>query len=351
MAPGSHFQMDMGFVRGAQFSYKDADGRLIISLYGCNSYLIIIDQATRYTWTFLAKTKLPQIDNIKQFLAIHGSTVTTQHRIRTDKGGELQFQQLVKEAGYILEPTASDASFQNGITERQNCTSGDMMRSMLRGANLVLIYAVYIKNRLPHHSIGQIPFQAYTGKRPDLKHLRIFGSLVVARMLGHRLAKLDDHTSSGIFLGFTATPHNIYYKDNPTCHIKTATHISYEQADYTLPPSQLSSVQRNLQQNGMVGSPNTIPSTITFTTSLDSSQDHLQVRLLSPRARMPSRGTKDSAGLDLYSTADVSIPPRIPTKVPTDLAICPQEGTYCQVLTRSGLLLNHQIEAKAGVID
>jgi hypothetical protein len=144
MAPGSHFQMDMGFVRGAQFSYKDADGRLIISLYGCNSYLIIIDQATRYTWTFLAKTKLPQIDNIKQFLAIHGSTVTTQHRIRTDKGGELQFQQLVKEAGYILEPTASDASFQNGITERPNCTSGDMMRSMLRGANLVLIYAVYI---------------------------------------------------------------------------------------------------------------------------------------------------------------------------------------------------------------
>ncbi len=131
MTPGSHFHMDMGFVRGMQFSYKDEDGRLVTSLDGYNSYLLIVDRATRYTWVFLAKAKFPQIDNLKQFLAIHGSKVATQKRICTDKGGELwqshQFQQLAKDAGYILESTASDASFQNGIAERPNRTFGDMM--------------------------------------------------------------------------------------------------------------------------------------------------------------------------------------------------------------------------------
>jgi dUTP pyrophosphatase len=40
-----------------------------------------------------------------------------------------------------------------------------------------------------------------------------------------------------------------------------------------------------------------------------------------------------------------------PTKVPTDIAIKPPPGTYCQILSRSGMVLNQQIEAKAGTID
>ncbi len=131
--PGERFHMDMGFVRGTKYSTKDEDGTTVTSLDGYNSYTLIIDRATRYIWVFLSRHKTPCIDLIKTFLQTHGAKNARQKFIRTDEGGELwgshDFQQAIQEAGYILEPTASDASFQNGLAERPNRTLADMMRS------------------------------------------------------------------------------------------------------------------------------------------------------------------------------------------------------------------------------
>jgi len=38
-------------------------------------------------------------------------------------------------------------------------------------------------------------------------------------------------------------------------------------------------------------------------------------------------------------------------KIKTDLAIHPPKGTYCQLLSRSGLLTKHNVEVKAGTIE
>jgi hypothetical protein len=159
--PGEKFHMDMGFVCGTKYSHKDEDGRLITSLDGYNSYLLIIDRATRYLWVFLSKFKTPKIDIVKDFLKKHGAKESHHKVIRTDEGGELRgshsFQQAVREEGYILEQTASDSSFQNGMAERPNRTLGDIMRALLHGANLgpeywswAVLRAVYLRNRLPH---------------------------------------------------------------------------------------------------------------------------------------------------------------------------------------------------------
>lgn len=45
------------------------------------------------------------------------------------------------------------------------------------------------------------------------------------------------------------------------------------------------------------------------------------------------------------------IGPKPWVKVPTNIAVQPQEGTYCQVWSRRGLLTRHGIEVKAGTID
>jgi hypothetical protein len=256
--PGAHFHMDMGFVRGTKYSLKDDNGHIVTSLDGYNSYLIIVDRATRYTWVILTKAKTPQVDLISKFLAVHGSNSTTQRFIRTDEGGELwgshNFQRMCKDSGFILQPTASDASFQNSMAKRPNHTYGDMMWSMLNAAQLgpeywswALLHAVYLKNRIPHRAIGITPYQAYTGKKPNLKHLRIFGSPVVSRLPSRRPAKLDSHTSGGIFLGFTATSHNIYYRDSETKCIKIATHITFDEARYSVPTHAQTPSQQALQ--------------------------------------------------------------------------------------------------------
>ena len=57
-----------------------------------------------------------------------------------------------------------------------------MMRCMFHLAGLgpsywsyALTYEVYIKNRLPHRTITITPFQAFTGIKPNLDRIRVFG--------------------------------------------------------------------------------------------------------------------------------------------------------------------------------
>ena len=133
---------------------------------------------------------------------------------------------MVIDEGFTLEMTGSDASAQNAIAESPNKTLGNMMRCILHNANLVpeywsyaLIHAVYIKNRLPHSAINMTPFESLTGSQPDITNLRIFGSRIYARKPGLRPAKLDHHTSNGIFCGYTATAKNEYYIHESTNNI------------------------------------------------------------------------------------------------------------------------------------
>jgi hypothetical protein len=140
LLPGQTFQADMGFVRGTKYHQKGEDGQIITSMDGFNSYLLVIDRATRYTWIFLSRTKAPPVNLLKGFLTTHGTRHSVLKRIRTDKGVELwgshEFQRTMKELNYILEPTAPDASFQNGVAERPNRSLADIMRSLLQGAQL-----------------------------------------------------------------------------------------------------------------------------------------------------------------------------------------------------------------------
>ena len=77
--------------------------------------------------------------------------------IRTDLGKELARSKLVratvKKHGYTIEPIATNSSFQNSKAERPHQTLGNMMRAMLKGANLdkkiwadALFHAVYLRN-------------------------------------------------------------------------------------------------------------------------------------------------------------------------------------------------------------
>ena len=80
--------MDFGFIRGSQYTIKTEEGPTITSKDGYNSYLLIIDRATRYTWVFLSKSKHPPVDIAREILRKFKANHT--HRTcRTDQGKEL----------------------------------------------------------------------------------------------------------------------------------------------------------------------------------------------------------------------------------------------------------------------
>ncbi|KZT35564.1 dUTP diphosphatase [Sistotremastrum suecicum HHB10207 ss-3] len=77
----------------------------------------------------------------------------------------------------------------------------------------------------------------------------------------------------------------------------------------------------------------------------------LLIKRLSPNARLPTRGSPLSAGYDLYSAEQKTIPARGKALVDTQLSIAVPAGTYGRVAPRSGLASKHMIDTGAGVID
>jgi len=375
--PGQHFHVDFGFMKGTGYCKQDEEGRTITSIDGFRSYLLIIDRKTRYVWVFLAKTKQPPLTIFAQFLKDHGHPNAPNRTVRSDRGGELwgsqRFRDTVQQAGFIMDPTAPRAAFQNAKAERPNRSFGKTVRCLLYNANLgpeywsyALLHAVYLKNRLPHCTTNQGPLTAYTGKRLNAKRLRVFGCPIGVRHQD-RKAKLDLNTSAGIFLGYTATDKNVLYRDSMTGRFKTATHVVFDEAGMTLPEAERSPSAKVLQElgygreeddpdecpdaNATVTAPPPANATSQSTSTPSQEDDDLKVKFLSVNATMPVRATDGSAGYDLFSAEDTIIQPNTRRAIPLDIAITPPCGTYAQIYSRSGMSLKHQIDVRAGTID
>lgn len=76
--------------------------------------------------------------------------------------------------------------------------------------------AVYIQNRSPHRTLGNVtPKKVFTGKKPNIDDLRIFGCLVYIHIPKDKRKKLDPARKKGIFVGYSnsSKAYRIYIKE------------------------------------------------------------------------------------------------------------------------------------------
>lgn len=79
--------------------------------------------------------------------------------------------------------------------------------------------------------------------------------------------------------------------------------------------------------------------------------ERLEFMRLDRAARLPTRGSPHSAGLDLYAIERLVIPAHGRAGVRTGLACAIPQGFYGRVAPRSGLAVRHGLDVLAGVID
>lgn len=134
-------------------------------------------------------------------------------RIRLDVG-ELAtlglFQTFCREEGIITETIVSYNPSQNGSAERHGQSIWEKTSKILKASGLPLEQwpevsktAVYLLDRCPHSALpGQItPYEALTGDKPDLSHIRTLGSTVY-NLVGKHKKKGDDRAVTGKLIGF-----------------------------------------------------------------------------------------------------------------------------------------------------
>ena len=130
--------------------------------------------------------------------------------LRSENGTEFtseSFQNLLLKHGIKHEKSAPYSPHQNRTAERGWRTTFEMARSLLTQANLpknlwsyAVMCAVYIRNRCYNHRLKKTPHETFTGHKPNLQHMHIFGTVCFAYIQEKK--KLYDRAEKGIFVGY-----------------------------------------------------------------------------------------------------------------------------------------------------
>jgi hypothetical protein len=119
---------------------------------------------------------------------------------------------------------------QNRVAERRNRTLMDMVRSMLSYSNLpvglwmeALKTAAHILNRVPSKSVPKTPYELWTGRKPILNYLRVWGCAAKVKLFNPELKKLDLKTVSCHFIGYhgNSKGYCFYCPDRHTKFVET----------------------------------------------------------------------------------------------------------------------------------
>jgi len=97
--------------------------------------------------------------------------------------------------------------------ERVRCMPDDAGLSKKYWAFAVSV-AVYLKNRTPTRSVvGKTPYEAWHGRKPSLKHLRVFGCLAFVHVPKEKQKMLDDRATPGIFIRYSISTKQYFVYD------------------------------------------------------------------------------------------------------------------------------------------
>ena len=184
------------------------------SMGGARYFLTFIDDFSRKVWVLVLKCKSEVFERFKAWKALVENE--SDHKVkvlRSDNGGEYTskaFEAFMREHGIAHQTSAPYTPQQNGVAERANRTLVEMARAMLHAQGLKYEFwaeavsnAAYIRNRCPTSAVASMtPQEAWSGRRPNIGHMRIFGCVAYALDLSPHRSKLDAKGTKCLFLGY-----------------------------------------------------------------------------------------------------------------------------------------------------
>ena len=218
--------------------HTDICGPFPTSAWNGQQYFItFIDDFSRYGYIYLISEKSQSLDVFKNFKAEVENQLNKRIKsVRSDRGGEYYgrydgsgeqrpgpFAKYLEECGIVPQYTMPGSPTMNGVAERRNRTLKDMVRSMICHSTLpeslwgeALKTAAYILNRIPTKATIKTPYEFWTGKKPSLKHMHVWGCPAEARPYRPNEKKLDSRTISCYFIGYSERSRGYKFYDPTT---------------------------------------------------------------------------------------------------------------------------------------
>ncbi|GAA0154574.1 hypothetical protein LIER_12516 [Lithospermum erythrorhizon] len=180
---------------------------------GKGYFLSFIDDYSRKCWLYLLSNKSDALEQFKYFKSMVENELDAKVKcLRTDRGGEFNsraFDEFCKVHGIKRHLTTAYTPQQNGVAERKNRTLMNMVRAMITAKQMpkkfwpeAVLWSCYVLNRCPTSSVeGMTPQEAWSGKKPAIDHLRIWGCLAHVHIPKIGRDKLDSRSKPCIFIG------------------------------------------------------------------------------------------------------------------------------------------------------
>jgi len=198
----------------AELIHFDICGPMSVESFGKNKLLAVFcDDYTSIVNVYAIKTKSEIVDRMADMISEANAAGHRIHRVRSDNAKEFtskEMNALLRKHSIVHEYSVPYCAAQNGRIERQNRTIVEMARSMLAGAGLPLELwaeacktAALIRNMLPLKRLkGKTPAELWTGKKPDVGILRIYGSKAYAHVSKQFRSKFEPKSKQMLLVGY-----------------------------------------------------------------------------------------------------------------------------------------------------
>ncbi|KAK9028400.1 hypothetical protein V6N11_068205 [Hibiscus sabdariffa] len=205
---------------------------------GYQYFITFTDDFSRYGYIYLMRHKSEALEKFKEFknevLNQHGKSIKA---LRSDRGGEYlsqDFDELLKECGIVSQLTPPGTPQWNGVSERRNRTLLDMVRSMMSHTDLptsfwgyALETTAFTLNRVPSKSVQKTPHEMWTGRRPNMFFMKIWGCKAYVK---HQMStKLEPKSEKCTFVGYPKETKGYYfYNENKVFVARTGVFLEKE---------------------------------------------------------------------------------------------------------------------------
>nr|GFC22353.1 hypothetical protein [Tanacetum cinerariifolium] len=182
----------------------------VASINGKRYVLVIVDDYSRYPWTYFLRSKDETPETLYAYFAAEG----IQHQTSVARTPE-----------------------QNGVVERRNRTLVEAARTMLSVAKVPLFFwaeaiatACFTQNRslvIPHHE--KTPYHIINKRKPSVKFFHIFGSVCYIVRDGENLDKMKEKGDECIFVGYSTQSRAYRVFNKRTRVIMESIHVNFDE--------------------------------------------------------------------------------------------------------------------------
>lgn len=208
---------------------------------GSKYFLLFKDECTSFRKVYFLRHKSEVFEKFREFQAFVFTQLNTKIKVlKSDNGTEYtsrEFDKYLRDNGIVHELSSAYIHEQNGRAEREIRTLVESARSILFAKSVdsklwpeAINTVCYVLNRvILQPSEKETPYEKWFGRRPQIKHLKVFGVDAYLNIPKEKRTKFQPKSRKLLFVGYDGESNNYRLWDNEKNKIYISSDVDFNE--------------------------------------------------------------------------------------------------------------------------